>query len=595
MSRVSGASGRAAGARSKRVLVLRRVGGSIAALFATNDGVLRVMSAEEMPGTAGESLKGLVDRHRPDRVVHLVPGSSAITRVVEMPSGSDEERLGALELIAEAQLPASMAWHRRGYGLLPERGGSDHHAGLICGWVGDRPTAKPLVSWRDGVASEAAALMWLLDPNASDALAVIADPEDGTISIAAMRDHRPFVRAVREEAGDAASWEGVVQRTLAESGLSHEELAWRGGPAGARLALDEGSLARLSSRVTGGNLGDRQWLAAFGPSLGAALAVTGRTPTGNLFALVDEAPKPRLNPAQRVAWALADRRVSVAVLVLGVLLCVAFPVVAAWARASVLAEKVAASTPEGDSTEGAEAPETAGRMVRLKGVMYEQLSMRRWPVMKLLSDIAGAMPVGVEAESIVLTAGDRISFRGVAESATLASEFISTLGETGVFRVEPGRRENTARGTEFDLSILVMQPFSVASKVEDFREQTLAVRLYGEEGAEMVRAALESGAAPVVSAGGGRGVEGAAAGSGGSRRPVFQGGSREEEAEPVPEALTAEAISKMDRPTTMREFGARLKAAQRGDLEDSVKTRLNDEVAQLRQRLQDIAQQGGGR
>lgn len=591
MSRLSTSSGRSSAARVRRVLVFRHVGDAWYALSAAMEGSLRIVSSEQVSAFSAEAVRSLIDRHKPDRVVYLMPGSSAITRVVELPSGTDEERLGALELIAEAQLPSNIAEYRRGYGLLPERSGSDHHAGMICGWIGDRPTQKALLAGRDGVASEAVALMWLLDPNASDALAVIADPDQGAISIGAMRDHRPFVRAVRETPGDASAWEGVVQRTLAESGLQATDLAWCGGPSGPRLALDESSLARLAARTTGGSLSDRGWLARYGPSIGAALAVTGRTPTGNLFGLLDEAPKPRLNPVQRVAVALSDRRIAVAALIVGVLLCFAVPVLTVWARASVLAEKVARSMPQ---EEGIGDPGVAERMVRLRGVMYDELSSRRWPVMKMLSDIAGTMPVGVQAENISISGGDRITLRGVAQTSAQANDFISRLTESGVFRVEPGRREITARGTEFDLSLIVAQPFATPTNLEDFRTETLAVRLYGEEGAEMVRAALEAGTVAQTTPGrGGTTGRAGAGGAGSSREPTFQGGSRAEQAEPVPEPLSSEAIAKMDRAETMREFGARFRASGRDDLDSAVKSRLQDEIAQLRQRLQEISQQGG--
>jgi len=232
---------------------------------------------------------------------------------------------------------------------------------------------------------------------------------------------------------------------------------------------------------------------------------------------------------------------------------------------------------------------------------------------KLLSHIAAALPLGdaggeatagVTVESVRLDAGrgERVLLSGQAESFELLNKLLRNLSECGVFgdviadrsQIEEGEG---AQRLAFDVSMLVVRPFAEARGLEDFSDNTLAVRLYGAEGAARLQASGGRKASQPEdrAAGGRRGI--ARDGQGGEtqaeaprERPRREGGDGADE--PIPPALSESEIAVLDRQATMREFGNRRRAASRGDIDASIRQRLNDEVEMLRNRLRALG--GGG-
>jgi len=151
--------------------------------------------------------------------------------------------------------------------------------------------------------------------------------------------------------------------------------------------------------------------------------------------------------------------------------------------------------------------------------------------------------------------------------------------------------ESGAGPIVFDLSARVVRPFSKPRGAEDFSEETLAIRIYGEEAVARypedltTLASSESGENSGSSSNTARSRN---TSSDPSRARVRERASERGEAQAVPDPLTDEEIASMDRSKLIKEFGARKKASSYPELDDAVKTRLKDEVAKIRERLTEL-------
>ena len=261
-----------------------------------------------------------------------------------------------------------------------------------------------------------------------------------------------------------------------------EETAIAAGANGTPAPATQGLLLAQQGGVRlGGATRDREWINRFGLALGAAmLYADADAATSALVALTQREPRSRLPLAQRtIDWLSLPRH---AAMVGAACLAVALlaPLASSKARHAVLASHAGSA----DSLDSrlAEAERRVG--------FYKLLSDKRWPMTKLLGQIAGAAPVGVTIDAVELPQGETVTIRATAESTELVSTFRKNLADTRVFNnVATPTIETTADGVTFQLQAKVVQNFALqASKpLDDFAAKTLAQRLYGESASNDAR------------------------------------------------------------------------------------------------------------
>jgi hypothetical protein len=528
-----------------------------------------VSHAESIPTGSPADVASLLERQKVGRTVRIAPSGSTVAAVAHLPEGPEADLLAALELMAEAELPSRAPAWRRGWGLVPLPAAAGTRAGLLVGWLGDAPAPAIPGAPRERWTSEVAALAFLLD-EAETGYALSADREGGSVGIVAAGAEHALARTCRETAADGAAWARAVSSLARECGVEVEP-----GAGDQVVALDAASMARLRGRVSFPV--DERWASQYAVAAGAAIGATRGAPARALFALSDAEPRPEVSPVERAAaWFGAPGR--------------AWGVIAASAALAVVGFW-GSSLLEASSLEGKLEAVAAGDLdtdrLRQRAAFFGELDRRRWPMTKILSEISRAAPVGVEAESIRVTTGEGVVFRGIAESSAQLKPFVESLDRSDAYAVRVPREENTSDGFEFELAIDVRAAHREAPDLEDFAERTLGHRLYGEEYDEVAakdRAADEAAEERRL-----------ARKEGGSSRSdrIFDGSERRAEpAEPVPEALAEGAIDGMDFETARTEFGKRMKASARQDIDEADQRRLDEEVRLLRERLR--ALRGGG-
>lgn len=548
--------------RGRRVAVVHRRGGQWSVVVAEVGDSVRVIASETVRfGDAGGA-RQVIERHRAERVVRVAPGAATIVRAVELPAGNEGELESAAALMAEAEMPPIVSEWRRGWGASP-LGASDGHAALLLiGWVGEAGEAA-LGFNEETWTSEVVGAAWLASLG-EDGVCASGDREVGSIVVAAAAGGHGLIRTVREEGAGPAAWAEAAGEVASEMGV-----ALNAGAAGDRFVVVDDGAGEAIARMGGKR--SSEWIATHGIGLGVLLGMA-RGGAGALFALHANEPQRRVGRLERIAaWMSGPGRAATIVGVCLVLL-IAAPVVFAMARERVLGARVKAiEQGMGGSDE-----------LERRGTFYKTLESKRWPMTKLMADVAGLLPVGVQLETISMTVGDQITIRGVDEEGKKLNAFTTALNESGVFSAGAPDVRRTEKGYEFDLRVRVVSAFAKAKGAEDFGATSLGARLYGEAYSEVeAREAAEAADRE-------KEREERAARRRGSGATFDGGEGRTEEAEPVPDPLTDEAIAAMDRSAVMKEFASRNKASSRRDIEEDVRQRLKDEVEKLRGKLREM-------
>ena len=536
----------------------------------------------------------LLEKHQVERIVRVAPARETVARCIPVPAGSAEEVGASIGLLAEAQLPESVAPHRRAAGVIPEADKAPGRAALLIGWQGEAPgefAEEIEESW----TTPAAALAVLRQGRGASA--VYADPEEGAMSVLVFGATKSLARVLVEDAPTpsafARSVGSVVAETCAAAGVAAAGAPL--GQSGVVLAIDAGVIAAVRASVTG--IADqRSWFDQYGIALGAAMMALAKDPlTRGLCAMRASAPvKQESVPEKAVNW-LARPRNAWGMLAASLALLLLGPLAVSAGRLAILESKAV-----GLGDRNREKLESAKR-----SAMYDQLKVSRWPMSKLLADISGAIPVGVSTESIRLASDQGLAIQGTAESADLVNKMMESLTATKLLAsVKLNRTEATGDGVEFDVTADVVNPHVKAAGVEDFAAKPLAVRLYGDgavnttmpknkgKEAAPAREARTTSRAPVDrperpernnNNGGGGGDRGSDRGSRSSEAPSRPAASPPGEAPPP---LTDDQISKMDRGAATKEWVARKTFPQKNPTVDAAtKSRLEEEVRKLREQM----------
>ncbi|MCA9306536.1 MAG: hypothetical protein KDA16_08380 [Phycisphaerales bacterium] len=579
MSRLSGTTRAGeAGARS-RVGALHRQGDRWRFVVVDQEnGRRRVVHAESIGFGDVAAARAAVSRHKIERLIRVAPAARTVCRLVEIPTGSAAEMANAAALLAEAQLPGAAPAHRRGAGVVGGSAGPGRRNGLILAWIGE--SDEPVLdAARERWTSEIVALSALVSDGASGQ-ALYADRAGGSIAVFAVNGSSSVARTMREHDAEPEAWRSIVDHAVDETRGSLGSWFDLSGEVRepASVCLSAESRRALLEEFSAAARGDR-WLDEYGVALGAALGA-GRADASamGLYSLASEARRERRSAAARGLDWLSDPAHAIGAAVGALLLALVLPIGMNAVRVAVLNGKLASIDRQLEGRESASE-------LDLRSAFLDELVKRRWPMTKLLSDLGGALGVGMEVESITMDRGTRVQVRGEAKSLELANKAVATLNDSGVFTNAQLMQTRSTEGgkLEYRIEAEVLRPFAAARGIEDFSDDTLAVRLYGER----ARGYTGGSSGAVASGDDGDGDGGGSSSRSRTRErsggPTFTGEATDRtETVEVPAALTDAEIEAMTKLDAMREVAKRSRAASAAATEEE-RTRLRDEVNRLRE------------
>jgi hypothetical protein len=561
-----------------------------------------VVESLTIPAADPAALASLLAKHKVTGAVRLVPSSSTVARCTALPPGLSSDRAQAaatLSLLAESEMPSLIPAHRRAAGII-RPGASD--AVLVVGWPekGDIPptpgTLKDLTFTPELVALAALAQgvggaeLALYADRQAGSIALLASPANGHSNGAmngASSHPKTMARVLRGETSSDAAWNASIRRAVAETAASlgtqlpGVELT---DPAPASLVLLGSPMRRPR-----GMPGDPAWLAGYGIAFGALCALSQQDPAVAPLALLRaSAARETAGPlVGAVEYLTNPRRATIAIALCAVAFLLS-PLVAAKAREMILAGRA------GDNLQ------ERLRDAEHRVAFYQQLRDRRWPMTKLVADIAGAAPVGVHVDFLSLSREQGVTLRGRAEKPEQVTDFRSNLTGSGIFgSVATPNIENEAGAVTFQLEAQVVAPQYAGKRAGDFVAEPLAVRLYGERargvapGSSPATASTPADAdhaAPSPSSDSGRsGRSSSRSGLRDTPPPADDGaagGTRRSAGtkSAVPDPLSDADIAKMDRKTAMLEWSTRKSAATKTD-DPAIKQRLTEESEKCKARM----------
>jgi hypothetical protein len=517
-------------------------------------------------------------------VVRVAPLEQTIARVGVVPTANDAEMAAAVNLMAEAEFPGSVPAHRIAAAVLPGSPAQTRPA-LLTAWLG-RSAARSL---RDGMSERwttpLAALVGLRGGKAGPI--VLADRKAGAVAVLLQDDAIQAARVVIDDVNDDVPWERLAASSVQDlAAMSGADLS---DEAAHQLVAESAWSKRtewLSGRVTG-TLIDSAWLEKYGTALGAAMLLADeQLGLSSLCEITSDAPKIRKPALVTLGEWLSTGSRPIVVGAVALVMLVGVPFGLAYARHTALQSRRA----------GLESINKSSGDIKLTAAMYRQLETSRAPMTKLLSDIAGAAPVGVEIVETRLSVDQDIAIRGKATSTDLHAQFVKNLNATKLFAgsVKPTRTESKDGVTEFELSAKLDNPHLPVKPSADFTTLPLAVQLWGEGASNTT---MPVGAVRQVTASG-KPVTGATRAAGSAapasvdRRPSSS--SSASSTEPPPELSDAD-IAKMNRSEAMKAWSLRAGWVTANSKADpSIRERVVAERDKLRERMTAAGKEEGG-
>jgi Tfp pilus assembly protein PilN len=404
---------------------------------------------------------------------------------------------------------------------------------------------------------------------------------------------KTVVRVARVPAGEigAESRRTAIAETSRAAGLKPSEVR-----TGDEWLMMEP--APVSVRILG-ETRSPEWIAHFGLAGAAISAFADPNPAVRAHVGLHETePKAKPPVLQRISeWAGGTSRAAV-IGVACVLLAVGVPIGVSMAKVRLLEKQIRNEKELLDQNAKDDAD------LRFAKALKE----RRWPMTKLLSDIAGACPVGVTIDSVEIEQGAPVSIRGLAPDSDKLSTFRSNLDATKVFSDIANPQNNpTEKGVQFQITakILPGAALTIAKPAEDFVTNPLVVRLYGESargaaGTSHSNPRTERTDRTDRTSRDRRNNNGGS----GSSRPSTRETTRDNPARTdrssstpskpaaVPGPLSDEAIAKLSRDQAMLEWTKRKAASKQAGLDEATRTRLMAESDKAKARME--AASGGG-
>jgi Tfp pilus assembly protein PilN len=583
------AGGRSALPSAPRVLAALHIQGDSArlALAQVDAGRLTLAQTQTLPASDLAGIERLLDERGVELLIRVLPAAHTVCRTAALPAAENgalpppDALAGAIDLLAEGELPSSLPWWRRSGGMIALGGKS---AALLLGWP-DGPQKSggraPKTAWPcpDVFIAEPAALAHLA-AIAETPIAVSTDRAAGSLALVAAGREKLVARTLRLPGGEA-SWATGVARAVSETASA----AGLAAPALRPGVQDPQVHLPGKPPVLAGQPRDPAFINTFGLAVAALELWASADPLRRgFFSLFQAEPVEKAPFYERVVrWFARPWRAAAAILV-GLALFLGLPLAIAQTRLDLLTRSI------GD----VEAMRARLAASEQNAAFYELLRDRRWPMTKLLADISGAAPEGVRLEAVELATGETVSIRGIGETNTLVTTFRENLAATRVFtQVTTPTTGRTADGVTFQLQAKI-EPrtavFPVTPK-DDFAAKTLAQRMYGDDAVSSAGAApvrrdpirprpqqSPRAAEPAVQAP-------ASAGSAGSTAPARR---------PPPEPISDDQIARLNAGQAMLEFAKRQSASRTPGLDAATRQRLTDEVAKILAHREKLRQSGGG-
>ncbi len=582
--------------------VLVRSGQVFAAVGDTGEGVssFRLRDARKFSIADTSSFRAFLKDAGVGLVVRLAPLNHSLARTTTLPDGaSDGPALAeALALIAESEMPAQLPWYRRAGGRIRARSANGSGTAfpalaLLVGWhTAGSPPVDPLADALEGFrqlwTTESVALANLLPtvPGATAGARWIAsiDSVHGAMAIVASVNDRSAARVLRlpaEESKRAVAIDTCLRETLAALG---DESPVTHGESEPHAVF---SSAGDNAVHIAGQARDASWIAQFAIPAAAVETFSDPDPAVRaFFNLHAVEPRRRLGLLQGAIVWLAKPARAAAIIALCVACFLAVPLGVAYARHTMLRDKVA-GVKGLDSRLAAEEQRVA---------FYALLRERRWPMTKLLADIAASTPEGITLDVLEVNQGEPITLRGTAKTNDLVTRFRSNLAQTRVFdNIATPNVGTTADGVQFQLQARVAPNGAIyrGTLADDFAKKPLGVRIYGKD-----YVAPPSGAAGAPATSGSAANEG----SRGSPRSEIASGRASRSPSPaapaskaeVPAPLSDAEIAGFERGRVIVEWAKRKTAANRAE-DPAVKARLLEEVEKLDHRKNEIDRKGAAK
>ena len=565
-------------------------------------GEIEIKAAETVHLGAGPAMfTSLLERvGGVDAVVRVLPPGCTMARIAALPetadgSSSTSAVADALSLIAETELPGSVPEFRRAAGLVnPGRATGRKPIGLLTCW----PPSAELTGARtprvgpEVCISEAAALAVLAQLVGGVDRAWTVDRSAGAMTILAAGPEKTVVRVARIPTGDAGA---EARRTaIAETSRAAALGPSADSPSGdSWLTLDP---APATPRIAGQQR-TAQWLSEYGLAAAAALAFADPNPAvSGLVALHEVEPKQKPPALQRIStWVGVPRRAA-AFIAICVLAIIAIPIGASFAKVRILNRQV----PDKDALLAQNTKDTR------ELEFYKLLREKRWPMTKLLADIAGCCPQGITVESVEVGQGEGVILRGNADESGKLTTFRANLNATKVFSdATTPSVNNVADGVQFTLQAKVTGPSYVAKPIEDWADKTLAERMYGEKAAPKNRPTARADRPSRTDRTDRRNQpSGTRSNTPSSRdntsrndRPTPSASAAPSKNTPVviPAALSDADIAKLTVEQSIKEFSSRKMASTQAGIDEATKRRLLDEYEKIKAHKSDVERAGGGK
>lgn len=613
---------------------------------------------ESEQGPSGRSeIDEWLEAHGTPRVLVLLPAAQTISRVLDLSDAESPDQVDQeLRLKAESHLLGGAPAHRVGMAALTARDGQPRQ-GILISWPATSLVQAPTQIEGTSFVADTAALLGML-PIAPCAQALIhADQQTGSVAVVLDSSDGLLVRSTREDQGTDNSWKDSVVRTVMETAIAglesnenikqlKEELEKSIGSGdeaqdATEILMVPDSAQQHLEEITEGS-GDPEWWKTWGLQIGALLANAGELSPLTKLQLRKQTES--IGPLGELTKSLSNLK-TMCMMLLAVFIAATFiPIFAAWLRFSIVESKV-------DDIPALSASLT---IFEQQKAVYAQMAGRSWPITKLLGDLANCIPLGIQADTIIVNEGDAVILRGRAgtfqglSAITLISEAMDRMDSTQVFgdinyTSDP---EDSSGLVQFSITASVRAPFkNVRSFTQDFRKtphvQLRYPHAFEEEGGSDIPGSeamvnSDSEASPGSNSREDAGDQAVIAGSTGSRnsgrasqpgndtrarssntggsgtaRPAGRGSSsagggsspsrRSEQTSarnstgdvPIPDSLTDNEIAAMSRAELLDATSRNAKARQRDDLDEETSERLRIDFKRLLEATRNTSGGGG--
>jgi Tfp pilus assembly protein PilN len=420
---------------------------------------------EDAPPTPTSELDLWLEKNEVNQVYTLLSAGRTITRVLELNVSEDEDVEQALRLQAESHLLGGAPAYRVGMASLPSRS-DQKRQGILFSWPDKGEVDLPETNENIWFIPETAALLALVPAKVQGNLFVHSDRETGSISILLDTPAGLIARSTRIMQNDG-SWKKDVVRTVVETAISSnmttEEVGALKSLAEASIEADSKSNqcliipteAREQVQEWVREPLEDEWMDEWGLSLGALFAQSGRL--APLTRLQSDRQMGNIGPVGELVRTFSQTQTTLAILAATLIAMTLVPLFSAWTSNAIVKGKI----------DDLESLSTALERHDTQKGIYNEVATRSWPMTKLLGDLANCVPLGIEADTIMINEGDSIILRGRAgrykgmNPDELLGNMLTQLDDTGVFENATYSNEpiNSSGVIDFSLTARVKSPF----------------------------------------------------------------------------------------------------------------------------------------